>query len=149
MEAGEVCRELLSQVQSTGQLVVDWGQYSVFNIKHLLKSISKCESCFCSQSPVSSKSTETYTVEHLNSSLFYTVQIQCVKNQKCSQCLWSDAYNVPPGQFTATLNVTSLKKHQYLYVSWSTHFQNWPKSLSLSSTEIPSLQREEAVGCFI
>ncbi|XP_030291005.1 leukemia inhibitory factor receptor [Sparus aurata] len=38
---------------------------------------------------------EKCTVEHVNASLVYTVQIKCVTTSKCSQCLWSDAYTVP------------------------------------------------------
>ncbi|KAL3041960.1 hypothetical protein OYC64_020017 [Pagothenia borchgrevinki] len=35
------------------------------------------------------------TVENLNSSLVYSVQIQCVTNARCSQCPWSETYTVP------------------------------------------------------
>ncbi|XP_070845522.1 interleukin-31 receptor subunit alpha [Chaetodon trifascialis] len=48
-----------------------------------------------SESPVQSQNGATCTVENLNSSLVYAVQIQCVNNKKCTQCVWSEAYTVP------------------------------------------------------
>ncbi|XP_047185518.1 leukemia inhibitory factor receptor isoform X2 [Scophthalmus maximus] len=48
------------------------------------------------QPPVKSQNGERCAVENLNSSLFYTLQIQCVTNDKCSQCPWSERYTVPP-----------------------------------------------------
>ncbi|XP_073333660.1 leukemia inhibitory factor receptor [Pagrus major] len=43
-----------------------------------------------------SQNREKCTVENLNTSLVYTVQIKCVTTDRCSQCLWSDTYTVPP-----------------------------------------------------
>ncbi|XP_071322000.1 interleukin-31 receptor subunit alpha [Trachinotus anak] len=45
--------------------------------------------------PVQSQNRQSCTVENLNSSLVYIVQIQCVTNLKCSQCPWSETYTVP------------------------------------------------------
>ncbi|KAK6316107.1 hypothetical protein J4Q44_G00136310 [Coregonus suidteri] len=46
--------------------------------------------------PVQSKNINRCTVGNLNSSLSYEVQIQCVANNKCTQCPWSEAFTVPP-----------------------------------------------------
>ncbi|XP_056146446.1 leukemia inhibitory factor receptor [Lampris incognitus] len=48
--------------------------------------------------PVQSKDVEKCIVENVNSSLVHEVQIQCVANEKCSQCPWSNGYTAPPGQ---------------------------------------------------
>ncbi|XP_008274360.1 interleukin-31 receptor subunit alpha [Stegastes partitus] len=42
-----------------------------------------------------SKNESSCSVDDLNSSLVYIVQIQCNRNKKCSQCPWSEAYSVP------------------------------------------------------
>ncbi|XP_068609237.1 leukemia inhibitory factor receptor [Brachionichthys hirsutus] len=44
---------------------------------------------------VKSRNAERCVVENLNASLVYNLQIQCVKNTKCSQCLWSQVYSIP------------------------------------------------------
>ncbi|XP_028273409.1 protein sidekick-1 isoform X2 [Parambassis ranga] len=48
-----------------------------------------------SKSPVAFHNKRCRLVEHLNSSSVYVVQIQCVPDNKCSQCPWSDAFTVP------------------------------------------------------
>ncbi|XP_029624960.1 interleukin-6 receptor subunit beta-like isoform X1 [Salmo trutta] len=46
--------------------------------------------------PVQSKDSNRCTLGNLNSSLSYVVQIQCVANDKCTQCPWSKNFTVPP-----------------------------------------------------
>nr|XP_029506456.1 uncharacterized protein LOC115121487 isoform X2 [Oncorhynchus nerka] len=46
--------------------------------------------------PVQSKDRNRCTVGNLNSSLSYEVQIECVANNKCTQCPWSEVFTVPP-----------------------------------------------------
>lgn len=53
-----------------------------------------------SQSPLQSESATAGTVESLNSSSAYTVQVRCVNNDACTQCSWSREYDVPPGGST-------------------------------------------------
>ncbi|XP_055731705.1 interleukin-31 receptor subunit alpha [Salvelinus fontinalis] len=43
-----------------------------------------------------SKDRNRCTVGNLNSSLSYEVQIECVANNKCTQCPWSEVFTVPP-----------------------------------------------------
>lgn len=50
------------------------------------------------QTPSRSHNKERCTVENLNTSLFYNVQIQCVTNEKCTLCPWSEIYTIPPGE---------------------------------------------------
>ncbi|XP_026152547.1 protein sidekick-1 isoform X2 [Mastacembelus armatus] len=47
------------------------------------------------RSLVRSQNENRCTVENLNSSLVYVVQIQCVANDKCTQCPWSETYTIP------------------------------------------------------
>ncbi|XP_008323962.1 leukemia inhibitory factor receptor isoform X2 [Cynoglossus semilaevis] len=49
-----------------------------------------------SETPSRSHNKERCTVENLNTSLFYNVQIQCVTNEKCTLCPWSEIYTIPP-----------------------------------------------------
>ncbi|KAM3599540.1 uncharacterized protein V6R79_007627 [Siganus canaliculatus] len=45
--------------------------------------------------PVECRKGENCTVENLNASQVYSVQIRCKTNEKCSQCVWSEVYTVP------------------------------------------------------
>ncbi|XP_035039776.1 interleukin-31 receptor subunit alpha isoform X2 [Hippoglossus stenolepis] len=58
--------------------------------------------------PVQSQNGTRCTVENLNSSLFYTVQIQCVTTAQCSQCPWSETYTVP-SELTAQPVIVNLE----------------------------------------
>ncbi|KAM9338712.1 leukemia inhibitory factor receptor [Symphorus nematophorus] len=60
------------------------------------------------KSPVICRIGEMCIVENLNSSLVYTVQIQCVTNDKCSQCVLSEAYTVL-SELTTMPVIVSLK----------------------------------------
>ncbi|KAM8742846.1 interleukin-6 receptor subunit beta [Acanthopagrus schlegelii] len=59
-----------------------------------------------------SQNREKCTVEHVNTSLVYTVQIKCVTTSKCSQCLWSDSYTVPSELMTQPV-IVSLKDEDF------------------------------------
>ncbi|XP_022624525.1 interleukin-31 receptor subunit alpha-like isoform X1 [Seriola dumerili] len=59
-----------------------------------------------SEHPVQSQNAGRCTVKNLNSSLVYSVQIQCVSNEKCSQCPWSQTYTVPSELTTQPVDVS-------------------------------------------
>nr|XP_046230966.1 interleukin-31 receptor subunit alpha isoform X2 [Scatophagus argus] len=82
----------------SGRLVVNviWQQADKKLIKYYSVRYKVLGSLLWSEAPVQSQNGEKCTVENLNSSLVYAVQIQCVRDEKCSQCLWSEAHTVPP-----------------------------------------------------
>ncbi|XP_040914468.1 interleukin-31 receptor subunit alpha [Toxotes jaculatrix] len=75
---------------------VSWKSDDIRAIKHYSVRYKALGSQLWSQPPVQSQDGERCTVEDLQASLVYVVQIQCVTNNKCSQCLWSETYTVPP-----------------------------------------------------
>ncbi|XP_029940523.1 interleukin-31 receptor subunit alpha [Salarias fasciatus] len=64
-----------------------------------------------SESFVRSENGSSCRVDTLNSSLVYSVQIQCVPNDKCSQCPWSEAYTVPAALTTPPIVQFHEKDH--------------------------------------
>ncbi|XP_044030201.1 uncharacterized protein LOC122865602 isoform X2 [Siniperca chuatsi] len=74
---------------------VNWQKEDKKAIKYYSVRYKALGSLLWSKSHVQSQNAEKCTVENLNSSLVYVVQIQCVTNKKCSQCAWSEAYTVP------------------------------------------------------
>ncbi|KAI3362116.1 hypothetical protein L3Q82_012445, partial [Scortum barcoo] len=81
----------------SGRLVVNvsWEKEDTVFIKNFSVRYKALGSPLWSQSPVQSQNKKNCTVENLNSSLVYSVQIQCTTNDKCSQCVRSKAYTVP------------------------------------------------------
>ncbi|XP_053266809.1 interleukin-31 receptor subunit alpha isoform X2 [Pleuronectes platessa] len=71
---------------------VSWQQTVV---KHFSVRYKVLGSLLWTEPPVQSHNKKGCTVENLNSSVFYTVQIQCVTTERCSQCPWSETYTVP------------------------------------------------------
>ncbi|KAK5852306.1 hypothetical protein PBY51_023785 [Eleginops maclovinus] len=74
---------------------VRWQNEDVKAVRYYSVRYKALGSLSWSKSLVRSKNGEKCTVENLNSSVVYSVQIQCVTNDKCSQCPWSKAYTVP------------------------------------------------------
>ncbi|XP_054468064.1 protein sidekick-1 [Anoplopoma fimbria] len=60
---------------------------------------------------VQSQNAEKCTVDNLNSSLVYTVQIQCVTNVNCPKCAESEAYTVPSELTTQPVIVNLEETH--------------------------------------
>ncbi|XP_031716078.1 protein sidekick-2 [Anarrhichthys ocellatus] len=80
----------------SGGLVVNvsWPQEDIKAIKYYSVSYKALGSLTWSKT-VQSQNATICTVDNLNSSLVYTVQIQCVTSDKCPQCAVSEAYTVP------------------------------------------------------
>ncbi|XP_035524312.1 interleukin-31 receptor subunit alpha [Morone saxatilis] len=80
----------------SGRLTVNvkWPQEDIKVIKNYSVRYKALGSLSWSKPPVQSQNGENCTVENLNSSLVYIVQIQCVTNKKCTQCVWSEPYTV-------------------------------------------------------
>ncbi|XP_019937272.2 interleukin-31 receptor subunit alpha isoform X2 [Paralichthys olivaceus] len=74
---------------------VSWPQEDLKAVNYYSVRYKVLGSLLWTELPVQSQNREGCTVENLNSSLFYTVQIQCVTNKKCFQCPWSETYTVP------------------------------------------------------
>ncbi|XP_068430335.1 interleukin-31 receptor subunit alpha [Clinocottus analis] len=81
----------------SGRLVVNvrWPQKKMQYIKYYFVKYRAAGSLSWSKS-VRSENATLCTLEHLNPSLVYAAQIQCVTNEKCPQCAESEAYTVPP-----------------------------------------------------
>ncbi|XP_041816671.1 leukemia inhibitory factor receptor [Chelmon rostratus] len=89
--------EKVSFSRHSGQLHVNvsWPTEEKKLIEYYSVRYKPAGSILWSESPVQSLNRETCVVDNLNSSLLYTVQIQCVNSNKCTQCVWSKAYAVP------------------------------------------------------
>uniref|UniRef100_UPI0037E881DB interleukin-31 receptor subunit alpha n=1 Tax=Semicossyphus pulcher TaxID=241346 RepID=UPI0037E881DB len=74
---------------------VSWQQKDRTVIKYYSVRYKTLSSLLWDKSLVQCQNGARCTVENLNSSLVYNVQIQCVTNKKCSQCVWSEVYTVP------------------------------------------------------
>ncbi|XP_060928588.1 interleukin-31 receptor subunit alpha [Limanda limanda] len=84
---------------------VSWQQDAVKNYSVRYKVLG---SLLWIEPPVQSQNKSGCTVENLNSSAFYTVQIQCVTTEQCSQCPWSETYTVP-SELTAQPAIVNLE----------------------------------------
>ncbi|KAA8584341.1 hypothetical protein FQN60_008126 [Etheostoma spectabile] len=109
----------------SGRLLVNvsWQKEDTKAIKKYFVRYKALGSLSWSKSPVKSQNGENCTVENLNSSLVYTTQIQCVTNEKCSQCAWSEAFTVPSELTTqpVIVNLTDIAKkdgHRQLFLTW-------------------------------
>ncbi|XP_053195483.1 interleukin-31 receptor subunit alpha [Scomber japonicus] len=77
-----------------------------------------------SKSSINCTKAERCTVENLNTSQVYVVQIQCVTNAKCLQCPWSDTYTVSSELTTQPLiinlkeDIAEGKGHRLLSLTW-------------------------------
>ncbi|KAK9532306.1 hypothetical protein VZT92_009695 [Zoarces viviparus] len=80
----------------SGGLVVNvsWPPEDIKDIKYYSVSYKALGSLSWSKT-VQSQNAARCTVDNLNSSLVYTVQIQCVTSDRCPQCAASEAYTVP------------------------------------------------------
>ncbi|XP_068562652.1 interleukin-31 receptor subunit alpha [Cebidichthys violaceus] len=94
----------------SGRLVVNvsWPEEDIKAIAYYFVSYKALGSLSWSKT-VQSQNATTCTVDNLNSSLVYTVQIQCVTNEKCPQCAVSDAYTVP-SELTTQPVIVNLKE---------------------------------------
>ncbi|XP_018549758.1 interleukin-31 receptor subunit alpha isoform X2 [Lates calcarifer] len=94
----------------SGKLDVDvrWQQEDAEFIKYYSVRYKALGSLSWNEPPMQSHNGVRCTVENLNSSLVYTVQIQCVTNEKCSQCPWSQHYTVSP-ELTAQPVIVNLQ----------------------------------------
>ncbi|XP_070990825.1 interleukin-31 receptor subunit alpha-like [Oncorhynchus clarkii lewisi] len=64
-------------------------------VSHLSNRVPETNGIYA-KPPVQSKDSNRCSLGNLNSSLSYVVQIQCVANNKCTQCPWSKNFTVPP-----------------------------------------------------
>ncbi|XP_038588961.1 interleukin-31 receptor subunit alpha isoform X2 [Micropterus salmoides] len=111
----------------SGRLFVDvrWQEVDKKAISYYSVSYKALGSPSWSKLLLQSQNRTNCMVENLNSSLVYTVRIQCVTNEKCSQCPWSEAYTVPSELTTqpviVSLNNTDISKtkdRRLLSVIW-------------------------------
>ncbi|XP_068190392.1 interleukin-31 receptor subunit alpha isoform X2 [Antennarius striatus] len=79
----------------TLEVSVDWEEVDKTIIDNYSVRYKAQGSQMWSTSPVKSQNAQNCTVENLNASLVYSLQIQCIQNKKCSQCSWSEAYSLP------------------------------------------------------
>ncbi|XP_040012883.1 interleukin-31 receptor subunit alpha isoform X1 [Xiphias gladius] len=95
---------------------VKWQLEDIRAIKYYSVRYKALGSLLWNKPLVQSQNGERCTVENLNSSMIYTVQIQCVTNDKCSQCPWSKTYTVPSELKTqpviVNLEVTEIAEKQ-------------------------------------
>ncbi|XP_034565717.1 interleukin-31 receptor subunit alpha [Notolabrus celidotus] len=112
----------------SGKLVVSvsWTEEDRPVIKNYSVRYKAVSSTLWSESLVQCQNEAKCTVENLTSSLEYNVQIQCVTNDKCSQCVWSKVYTVPEELTTqpliVSLNDTDIngrKGQRLLSVAWT------------------------------
>nr|XP_020472532.1 interleukin-6 receptor subunit beta-like isoform X2 [Monopterus albus] len=74
---------------------VSWREYEKKHIASYSVRYTARSSLSLNKSLVLSQNRERCGVDNVNSSLVYVVQIQCVINDKCSQCPWSEPYTIP------------------------------------------------------
>ncbi|XP_027137749.1 protein sidekick-2 isoform X3 [Larimichthys crocea] len=81
-----------------GRLVVNvsWQQEDRKVVEYYSVRYKALDNLSWSELPMQCQIGKEYTVENLDSSLVYNVQIQCVTSDKCTQCPWSEVYTVPP-----------------------------------------------------
>ncbi|GAA6219225.1 interleukin-31 receptor subunit alpha-like [Lates japonicus] len=96
--------------RQSGKLDVDvrWQGEDAKFIKYYSVRYKALGSPSWNEPPVQSHNGVRCMVENLNSSLVYTVQIQCVTNEKCTQCPWSQHYTVSP-ELTAQPVIVNLQ----------------------------------------
>ncbi|KAM9307003.1 interleukin-31 receptor subunit alpha isoform 2-T2 [Pholidichthys leucotaenia] len=73
---------------------VSWNKDDANSIRNFFVRYKALGSLDWHKSYVTSLNRSTAIVENLNSSLVYIAQIQCVTNNKCTQCPWSETYTV-------------------------------------------------------
>ncbi|XP_051268114.1 interleukin-31 receptor subunit alpha isoform X2 [Dicentrarchus labrax] len=106
-------------------VTVTWPQEDIKFIKYYSVRYKALGSLSWNKPPVQSQNGEHCTVDNLNSSLVYTVQIQCVTNEKCTQCVWSEPYTVPSELTTQPVivnlhdtDIAENKGHRLLSLTW-------------------------------
>ncbi|XP_041667432.1 protein sidekick-2 [Cheilinus undulatus] len=111
----------------SGRLAVDvsWGLKDKSGIMYYSVRYKPRSSLLWNQQVEQCKNGVNCELESLTSSLDYNVQIRCVTNQKCSQCVWSDIYTVPAelttGPIILNLNDTDVpnrKGQRQLSLQW-------------------------------
>ncbi|XP_062290432.1 uncharacterized protein LOC133995137 [Scomber scombrus] len=103
---------------------VSWQKDDLKAIEYYSVRYKAMGSLLWSKSSVQCRNGERCTVENLNSSQVYVVQIQCVTNEKCLQCPLSDTYAVSSELTTQPViinlkeNIVERKGHRLLSLTW-------------------------------
>ncbi|KAM7368703.1 hypothetical protein PAMP_013015 [Pampus punctatissimus] len=95
LRCGPLSNVTFSRSSGSLDVNVNWPQEDVKVIKNYSVRYKALGSQLWNKLSVQSQNGQRCTVKNLNSSLVYVVQIQCVTNNKCKQCPWSDTYTVP------------------------------------------------------
>ncbi|XP_049460879.1 leukemia inhibitory factor receptor isoform X1 [Epinephelus fuscoguttatus] len=115
---------IVSFRRHSGTLVmnVSWRTKAITDYSVRYKAL---DSLLWNETSSRSQNREICTVKGLNSSLVYTVQIQCVNNETCSECAWSEAYTVPSELTTQPVivsledtDIAGAKGHRLLSLTW-------------------------------
>ncbi|XP_030004398.1 protein sidekick-2 isoform X2 [Sphaeramia orbicularis] len=88
---------------------VNWQQNEEKRIQNYTVRYKALDSLLWNESSVQYRKEEGCTVEGLNSSLVYILQIKCVTNKECSQCPWSETHTIPP-ELTVQPVLTNLEE---------------------------------------
>ncbi|KAK2888051.1 leukemia inhibitory factor receptor isoform X1 [Channa argus] len=115
----------VSFIRHSGKLDIDvtWNQKDL-NVESYFVRYKALGSPLWNESAVKSESKNRCTVENLNTSLIYFVQIHCVKITNCPHYPWSETYTVPPELTTKPeivgFEVNDMKENgkQQLFLSW-------------------------------
>ncbi|XP_033951177.1 leukemia inhibitory factor receptor isoform X2 [Pseudochaenichthys georgianus] len=73
----------------------NWQNENIKDVQYYSVRYKALGSLSWSKPLMQSKNGKKCTVENLNSSLVYSMQMQCVTNDRCPQCPWSESYTVP------------------------------------------------------
>ncbi|XP_029300291.1 interleukin-31 receptor subunit alpha [Cottoperca gobio] len=138
----------------SGRIVVNvsWQKEEIRAIQYYSVRYKALGSLSWSKSLVQSQNGETCTVENVNASLVYTVQIQCVTNDKCSQCARSEAYTVPSELTTQPvivnmedIDIAGTKGRRLLLLTWKFPakdlYDGYSVSIGKASGEAPCERR--------
>ncbi|XP_029372082.1 leukemia inhibitory factor receptor-like [Echeneis naucrates] len=101
---------------------------------------------------IRSQNQERCTVESLNSSQVYAVQIQCVTNDFCSRCPWSETYTVPSELTTKPVIVKISDTEEgngkrLLYLNWEFSAQGLHDSYRLTVGKASGEHLLEQMNC--